>query len=147
MRYFEQTLLVCVIMKNLPRTFKTSKWVENPHTLLVLSIHDSYKPKCSVHLPRKNIFCPHKKFCPRLRSAYLLMKWMENDFLATDKIFPTLKSHFQSISQANVYFFSLGQNFLSRTKLVLSGTKNILSGTKDILSRTKNILSGQMDRA
>ena len=94
MRYFEQTLLVCVIMKNLPRTFKTSNWDENPHTLLVLSIHDSYKPKCSVHLPRKNIFCPHKKFCPRLRSAYLLVKWMENDFLATDKIFSSAKKSF-----------------------------------------------------
>ena len=128
MRYFEQTLLVCVIMKNLPRTFKTSKWVENPHTLLVLSIHDSYKPKCSVHLPRKNIFCPHKKFCPRLRGAYLLVKWMENDFLATDKIFPTAKKSFSILFPSKYVLFRLGQNFMSRQKSFCPGQKFFFAG-------------------
>ena len=36
---------------------------------------------------------------------------MENEFLAMDKNFSWLKSHFPSISQANIYFFSLGKKF------------------------------------
>ena len=40
------------------------------------------------------------------------MKWMENEFLAMDKIFSWLKSHFPSISQANIYFFNLGKCFV-----------------------------------
>ena len=42
---------------------------------------------------------------------YLFVKWMENDLLAMKKFFPWLKTHFLSILQANMYFFSLGQNF------------------------------------
>ena len=44
-------------------------------------------------------------------------------FLAMEKTFSWLKSHFQSISQANMYFFSLGQNLLSVTKHILSETR------------------------
>ena len=48
---------------------------------------------------------------------YLLVKWMENDFLAMKKFCPWLKAHFPSISQANMYFFSIGKNFLSRQEI------------------------------
>ena len=46
---------------------------------------------------------------------------MENEFLAMEKILSWLKSHFSSISQANVYFFSLGKKI----------TQNILSSQMD----------------
>ena len=49
---------------------------------------------CPVHLSGKNILCTDKKFCPKLKSTYLLVKWMENDFLATDKILSTAKKLF-----------------------------------------------------
>ena len=41
---------------------------------------------------------------------------MENDFLATEKKFPTLNSHFLSFSPANMCFFRWGKNFLSEQK-------------------------------
>ena len=68
------------------------------------------------------------------------MKWMENNFLAMDKIFPQLKSYLLCFSQANMKSLAWGKNILSRTILILFGT--IL-----ILSRTKMILSGQKDGA
>ena len=40
------------------------------------------------------------------------MKWMKNDFLAMDKIFPQLKIIFYPFHKY-VYFFSLWQKFLS----------------------------------
>ena len=99
---------------------------------------------CPVHLPwkfffctgqnnfcpRQNIFVPDKNFCPRLKSSYLLGKRIENYFKLWKIFFPWLKSYFPSISQAKMYFFSLGQNFLYGTKVILSRTKIILSGTK-----------------
>ena len=39
--------------------------------------------------PRQNIFVPDKKFCPKLKSTFLLVKWMENNFLAMEKNFST----------------------------------------------------------
>ena len=42
---------------------------------------------------------------------------MENDFLATEKDFPTLKSHFISFFQVYMYFLRQGQNSLSKQKL------------------------------
>ena len=75
---------------------------------------------CPIYLPGQNIFCPHKKFYPWLRSSYLHGKRIENDFLAVEKNFPWLKSHFPSILRTNMYSFRLGQNFLSRTKNILS---------------------------
>ena len=41
---------------------------------------------------------------------------MENEYLALDKIFSWLKSHFPSISQADMYFFSLWKKILSGQK-------------------------------
>ena len=38
--------------------------------------------------PRQNIFIPDKKFCPKLKSTFLLVKCMENNFLAMKKNFP-----------------------------------------------------------
>ena len=49
-----------------------------------------------------------------LKSTYFVVKWMENDFLATDKFFSQLNSNFLSFSQAQM-------NFLSRAKNILSG--------------------------
>ena len=89
-----------------------------------------------VHLPRQNIFRPDKKFCSRLKSLYLLVKWMENDFLAMDKIFSSAKKSFSILFQ-KFKLFSLGQNFLSWTISILSGTKMVLSWTKIILSGQK----------
>ena len=43
--------------------------------------------ECSVHLPGQNVFCPDKKFYPRLKSSYLLGKRIEDDFLAVEKNF------------------------------------------------------------
>ena len=55
------------------------------------------------------------------------------DILAMDKFFPWLKSHFPVISQANMYFFSIGKNFLSGQKIFCpgrwTGHKNGLMGT------------------
>ena len=48
---------------------------------------------------------------------------MENDFLAMEKIL-TAKKSFSSFSEAKVYIFSLGQNFLSGTKMILFGEKD-----------------------
>ena len=39
--------------------------------------------------PRQNIFVPDKNFCPKLKSTFLLVKWMENNFLAMEKNFST----------------------------------------------------------
>ena len=47
-------------------------------------------------------FYPDKKFCPWLKSLYLLGKRIENDHLAAEKICLWFKSHFPSISQANI---------------------------------------------
>ena len=52
---------------------------------------------------------------------------MENDFLAMKKFCPWLKSHFPSISQANMYFFRLGQNFLSAIENIMSDRKYLHS--------------------
>ena len=43
------------------------------------------------------------------------------DFLAMDKFFPWLKSHFPVISQANMYFFSIGKFFLTGQKIFCPG--------------------------
>ena len=45
---------------------------------------------------------------------------MENGFLAMKKFCPWLKTQFPSISQANMYFFSIGKNFFVRTRNILS---------------------------
>ena len=55
---------------------------------------------------------------------YLLMTGMKTDFLAGEKFCPRLKSHFPSISQANMYFFSLGKNFFVRNKNKFGWDKN-----------------------
>ena len=41
---------------------------------------------------------------------------MENDFLAIKKNYPWLETHFLSISQANIYFFSIGKKTCSDKK-------------------------------
>ena len=38
-----------------------------------------------------------------LRKAFFVMKWIENEFLARDKIFPQLKGHFLSFSHTSKY--------------------------------------------
>ena len=45
------------------------------------------------------------------------MNWMEGDFLAMKKFCPWLKTHFPSISQANIYVFSIGKDFLFGQKI------------------------------
>ena len=42
----------------------------------------------------KTYFVPDKKFCPRLKSSYLLGKRIENDFLAVEKTFSMAKKSF-----------------------------------------------------
>ena len=86
----------------------------------------------------KTNFVRDKNLVLSWKRTYLLVKWMENDFLATDKIFPTLKSHFPSISQAKMYFFSLGQFFFVWDKNVLSRTKVIFVRDKNYFVRDKN---------
>jgi len=59
------------------------------------------------------------------------VKWIENDFLAMEKIFTQLKGHFLSFSQANMKFSTWDKIFCPAKKIV----------------RTRNILSRQMHRA
>ena len=54
------------------------------------------------------------------------MKWMENDFLAMKKFCPWLKTHFLSISQANMYFFSIRKDFLSGQRIFCPGRLSVL---------------------
>jgi len=61
-------------------------------------------------LSGQNNFCLDKKFCAKLKNTYLLVKWMENDFLATDKIFLTAKKSFSILFPSKYVLFSLGQN-------------------------------------
>ena len=79
-----------------------------------------------------------KIFVPCLEAHICLEKGQNMTFQLLKKYFPQQKSHFQSISQAIMYFFSLGQNLLSGTKLILSGKINILSGKKITLSGQKD---------
>ena len=51
----------------------------------------------------------------------MLGKRIVNDFLAVGIFFLWLKGHFLSISKADMYFFSLGQNFLSGQKFFFPG--------------------------
>ena len=37
----------------------------------------------------KTFLSQTKKFCPKLKSTFLLVKWMENNFLAMEKNFST----------------------------------------------------------
>ena len=81
-------------------------------------LHCTFEDKCPVHLPgqnnfclRQNIFVPDKKFCPKLKSTFLLVIWMENNFLAMEKNFSTAWSHFLSFSQANMNFLAWDKNF------------------------------------
>ena len=74
---------------------------------------------CPVHLPRQNIFCTRQNifctgqnnFCPKLKSTFLLVKWMENNFLAMEKNFSTAWNHFLPFSQANMNFLVWDKNF------------------------------------
>ena len=85
-----------------------TKWSRITHSAAFWVIHKLHRHNfCPVHLPGQNIFCPDKKIFLCYKSTYLLVKWTENDFLAMDKIFSWLKSHFPSILQANIY--SAGQ--------------------------------------
>ena len=43
------------------------------------------------------------------------------DFLAMDKFFPWLKSHFPAILHANMYFFNIGKKYLSGQKIFCPG--------------------------
>ena len=54
-----------------------------------------------------------------LKKYILHVKWMENEFLAKEKIFSWLKSYFPSISQANIYFLSLGKKILYGQKIMM----------------------------
>ena len=49
------------------------------------------------------------------------MKWMENDFVAREKFFPTAKKSFSILFPSKYKHFSLGKKFLSRQKIF--GTK------------------------
>ena len=56
-------------------------------------------------------FLPRQKIFPRLKNSHLLVKWMENDFLAMDKTILWLKSQYLSISQANMNFLAWDKIF------------------------------------
>ena len=80
-----------------------------PHSSLTLRNHNIRLPsldrvvknRLMPHLfcPIQNDFCPSQnifvldtKFCPKLKkSTFLLVKWMENNFLVMEKSFPQLK--------------------------------------------------------
>ena len=66
-------------------------------------------------------FLPRQKIFPRLKNSHLLVKWMENDFLAMDKIFSTAKKSFPILFPCRYETFSLGQNFLSTQKIFCPG--------------------------
>ena len=73
-------------------------------------------------LSKQIFFVQDKKFCPRLKSLYLLGKRIENDFKLWRNYFQWLKSYFPSISQAKMYFlaqdkvFCPGQNCFVQDK-------------------------------
>ena len=46
-------------------------------------------PRQNNFCPRQNIFVPDKKFCSKQKSIFLLVKWMENNFLVMEKKFST----------------------------------------------------------
>ena len=56
-----------------------------------------------------------------LRKAFFVMKWIENEFLAKDKNFTQLKSHFLSFSQANMNFLAWDENFCLDQKTFCPG--------------------------
>ena len=56
-------------------------------------------------------------------AVYLLVKWMKNDFLDMKKFCTWLKIHFPSILQANMYFFSIGEKFLSKIPYCFDKTR------------------------
>ena len=81
------------------------------------------------------------KFLAREKSTYLLGEMVKTDFLVWEIFFPWLKSHFPSISQTNMYFYSIGQNFLSGQKIFCQGR---WTGHKtEFFVQTKNIMSTQ----
>ena len=70
-----------------------------------------------------------------LKSTFLRVRWIGYEFLAMDKIFSWLKSHFPPISHANIYFFSLGKRFLSGQKMFCPGS---CTGQKTQYSQQKS---------
>ena len=69
---------------------------------------------------------------------------MKNDFLAMKKFFPWPKTHFPSISQANMYFFSSGKKFLSGQKIfVQADGQGIRLIYKNLCSSSPLLLYGE----
>ena len=64
------------------KTFKIGGRVEGVLQARYLSLFIKICPRQNNFCPRQNIFVPDKKFCPKLKSTFLLVKWMENNFLA-----------------------------------------------------------------
>ena len=63
-----------------------------------------------------------QNICPKLKSIYLHVKWMENDFLAMKKCCPWLNNSFSiHFTGKYMYFFSIGKNFLSGQKIFFQG--------------------------
>ena len=54
-----------------------------------------------------------------LKSTFLRVRWIGYEFLAMDKIFSWLKSHFPSISKANIYFFQLRKKLSGKVFILL----------------------------
>ena len=81
-------------------------------------------------VPDKIFFGPDKKFCPRLKSSNLLRKSKENDFLAMEKFFLWLISHFLSFSIGKYVLFvqdknsfCLGQKYFVQDKNAIVWTE------------------------
>ena len=92
------------------------------------------KPKLS----RTKYFCPEKKFCPRLKSPFLIfispwkwLSWSKNGLLSCEQNCFVKQKHWS-------WCFSLRQKYLSRTKMILSWTNLFLSQTKFFLSEQKD---------
>ena len=101
-------------------SIQVQRWIQ-AHTQVIRAYCYNY---CPVLLPRQNM--GQKKL-----SKDKIGKRIENDFLAAKKIDSWLKNHFPTISKANLYFFSLGQNFLPGTKIFCLGHKICCPGRRE----------------
>ena len=77
----------------------------------------------------KTSFVLDKNFCPRLKSSYLLGEMIENDFRLWN-FFSIAKKLFSIHFTSKNVLFSLGQNFLSGTKMFCVGQKLFCPGQK-----------------
>ena len=105
-------------------------------------------PKQNHFCPTQNIFVPDKNFVLSWNNTFLLVKWMENNFLAMEKNCQQLKVIFYPFPK-QIWAFKSGTKIFVWDKNVLSGTKNILSRTILILSHSAlewNLVQSQVPK-